>query len=118
MADFPNLKSGYLSTYPLVHETHCPTRILQFLDDSEQRFAIAKPLHRFTLTYHEIDGYDLGLLRTFWESMKGQYDATWQFAWQSGAITGCRFEGDVFAYTEGPRPGRFNVSLRVRQVDR
>ena len=118
MADFPVLKSGFLSKYPLTDETCFPTRVLQFIDDSEQRFPVGRMYRRFSLSYHEIDGYDLGILRSFWESMKGQYDSTWRLFWNGTWIESCRFESDDFVYVEGPKPGRFHVNLRVRQMDR
>lgn len=116
MASLPLLKSGVLCKYPVEHSQEFRTRVIRFLDDSEQRFTVRPPLQRFSLVYRAIDAEDLTRLRQFWESMKGQFDASWSLDWNGEQIERCRFDSDEFKFVESHFPSRFDVILHVVQV--
>jgi hypothetical protein len=116
MANFPTLKSGVVNKYPTTATTRRATKVIQFVDDHEQRWKIAKGLASFNLVYSSLNGYDLSILRNFFRTTKGAFDNT--FSITIGAITydNCGFEDDTFEPTEGTRPNVYDITLRVKQT--
>ncbi len=84
MPTFPILSSGSMKVYsPLSAEAVAMypatlnhgfvTRVLKFINDSEQRFTVRRELFSVVLDFHDIGGYDLGLLMGFFEDLRGMY---------------------------------------------
>ena len=105
--------------------TEYVTGVVRFVNDSEQRWAERAPLARGTLVFTDISSYDLSTLQSFWQSYKGAYvDAAltnvFELAFTDASgnaydFKNCIFEQNDFKATE-MRPGRFSLSLKVRQV--
>jgi hypothetical protein len=115
MANFPNLKSGQVAMYGTGQTLAYNTGVVQFVNDSEQRWRGMPKLFRGTLSYTDLNGYDLGLLQEFFRSCKGRFDATWSLAIEGQTYNYLAFDQDDFTYTEN-LPNRYSCSLKVRQV--
>jgi len=115
MATFPNLKSGKPAMYPATRGRGYMTGTVKFLDQSEQRWKARAPLTRWELTFTGVDGYDLSLVRAFFNSMKGAFDSTWDVTIGGVLYSNCVFEQDDFSPVE-QRNNRHNLTLRFRQV--
>jgi hypothetical protein len=114
MAAFPALKSGRVGMYPLARAVGYSTRVVQFADDSEQRWRGRTRFESFSLEFADVSGYDLGLIRDFWITAKGRMDSTWTIT--VGGVTYARmeFETDAFTVTE-TKPERYAVRLLCKQ---
>ena len=114
---FPNLASGQTAMYPAQRAIALKCRTHRFVDDSEQRYAVAVPLNSWVLEYNSLKIADVNTLRAFFETQKGEFDKTWVFPFDGASFTAMTFEQDDFGYTEeATRPGYFNLQLRCRQV--
>lgn len=115
MASFPNLTCGQPVKYPLQREVHYPCRVLQFGNDTEQRFLIGAQLARFNLQFRRISKADMNTLKGFFETMKGAFDDTWDITLNAELFSYCCFDTDEFKATEN-RHGQYDVALPVRQA--
>jgi hypothetical protein len=115
MATFPALRSGTVGMYPSVLGLAYATEIVQFVNDSEQRWATRVGTGDFELTFTDINGYDLGILLEFFHSTKGQFDSTWSLTINGNTYNNCCFLQDDFAYTDS-KQNRYSTSLKCRQV--
>jgi len=69
MSAFPQLKTGSVVQYPLGTGHRFHTNVLQFIDGSEQRYALqGRSLNHWVLTYGQLDEGEMQLLRNFVES--------------------------------------------------
>ena len=72
MSNFPALKTGVLSQYPVQRTIRFSTDIVQFVDGSEQRFRnFEAPLREWTLSYDLLDEPELQSLRDFFRTLGG-----------------------------------------------
>lgn len=98
------------------------TRVVRFVDDSEQRWVVRPSLFECVLNLQSMNGHDVSALRTFFNSMKGSYvDAaltnTFSITLQGTQYDYCVFAQDDFTITENRgRPNLFDLQLRIRQV--
>jgi hypothetical protein len=115
MPSFPALRSGAVTMYGLQRETRFGTGVVQFCDDSEQRWKAHGALAAFTLEFRNIGGYDLANILEFFRSMKGAFDSTWDLTIDATTNSNLCFDQDEITWTE-TKPDRFSLSLRVRQV--
>lgn len=115
MADFPTLRSGAVTRYGAVRERVHRTEVVQFCDDSEQRWKRKAPEAAFTLALTDLDGYDLSNVLEFFRSMKGRNDKTWNLVLNAVTYPNCAFAQDNITWQEA-RPELFTLSLRCRQV--
>jgi len=67
------LGSGAIAQYPASLVNSYLTRVIQFLNSSEQRWTVRTSLFGCVLEYRGLNGYDLSLLRNFFLSLKGNY---------------------------------------------
>jgi len=126
MALFPTLSSGFVFYYSSSFGQEYLSEVVRFVNDSEQRWAERAPLARVTMVFTDISSYDVSVLESFWLSYKGQYvDAalTNVFELQFTDVSGnaydfkyCIFDQNDFSPTENQKPGRFSLTLKVRQV--
>lgn len=114
MANFPALKTGVVGMYPATLGLTFKTDVVQFVNDTEQRWATWQGVSEFELVFTDIDGYDLSLLVEFFNSVKGQFDATWTLPINGQTYNNCSFLQDDFTYTEA-KPERYSVTLKCRQ---
>lgn len=118
MASFPSLKSGAVTMTPVTRTRRFATDVIQFADDSEQRWASLPTVGGvadFVLSFSSIDGYDLDNIREFWRSMKGRYDSTWDITVAGVLYERMAFDSDEFEATE-TIPNRFNLTLKCIQT--
>lgn len=114
-ATFPALKTGVVGMYPAVLGVQYATEVVQFVNDTEQRWASNPGLGNFELTFTNIDGYDLSVLIDFFRSCKGQFDSTWTLAINGQTYTNCTFLSDDITWLEN-KPERYTLTLKCRQV--
>jgi hypothetical protein len=67
------LSGNALAQYPAGFSHAVVTTVNQFLDDSEQRWVSRAELLTLVLKYHGLNGYDMGLIRDFFDQMTGGY---------------------------------------------
>lgn len=111
---FPALKTGVVGMYPATLGLTYRTDVVQFVNDSEQRWATQPALGEFELTFTAVDGYDLSLVMDFFRSQKGQFDGTWTLTINSNTYNNCTFLDDAFTWTER-KAERYDFTLKCRQ---
>lgn len=99
--------------YPATLGLRFQTEVVRFVADNEQRWATSVALGDFELVFMDINGYDLGLLRAFFDTQKGRFD-TWALPVNGQTYNNCRFTHDDFTWTE-TRPNRYTVTLKCKQ---
>jgi hypothetical protein len=67
------LSSGAMAMYPAALVHAFSTRVVQFVDDSEQRWVVRGELFAATLQYHGVNGYDFSIITAFFNSVFGGY---------------------------------------------
>lgn len=92
-----------------------PTRVVQFLDDTEQRWRCADPLNAWALTFTGMSAADRDSLRNFVATQKGAYDSSWTFGFFLVNYTNMAFEDDSFVEVES-QPRRWDCSVKFRQT--
>jgi hypothetical protein len=115
MAAFPSVRSGSVALYPVTRAREYLTRVVQFSDDSEQRWRVRHPLARFMLEFNDVNGNELSEILEFWRSMKGRFDATWEIAIGGQTYQNMAFDSDDFSFVEN-RPNRYTVRLSCIQT--
>lgn len=96
------------------------TKVVSFLDDSEQRWTQRGKLFYATLSFKSLNGYDLSILRGFFVSQRGMHissDLSSTFDITLGGVNYkyCVFDQDVFQPTVDSGE-RYSVDLRIRQI--
>ena len=115
MASFPTLADGKVTRYPATCATEYLTGVHVFADGTEQRWKKRAPLVKWTLNINEVKAADVETAWTFFNTCKGAFDKTWDITISSVLYSYCSFDTDDFNVTES-RPGRFSLSLPIRQV--
>lgn len=115
MASFPALFSGVVALYPLVATARFPATVLQFTDYKEQRFVRAAGLRRFLIELSGIRKADKDSLQTFFDTVKGGFDHTWDITVSGDLYENMVFETDSFSCRE-TGPEHWTLSLPCRQV--
>ena len=114
------LGAGAMAQYPSTIVQSYATGIVQFVDDSEQRWTSRIVLFGATLEFRGLNGYDLSLIRNFWAQMKGGYvDSalvnTFTITIGGNTYNFCAFDGDEFE-EECERAEQYSLQLKIRQV--
>jgi hypothetical protein len=65
MAQFPRLQTGAACQYPLAAEVLCETRVLRFLDGSEQRIARGGVTRRWRIDYDALTEAEASAVERF-----------------------------------------------------
>lgn len=115
MAVFPALRSGVVGMYPATLGTAFNTEVVQFCNDTEQRWAAWPGVGDFELVFTDINGYDVSTLLDFFRSAKGQLDATWTLTMNGRTWNNCVFLQDDFSWSES-KPERYTITLKCKQV--
>jgi hypothetical protein len=115
MASFPLLASGAAAMYPTTYGPRYNTEVVQFCNDSEQRWVGRAGLADIELVLTNISGYDLSAVVAFFRSSKGSFDSTWQITLVGVTYTSCVFLSDDITWTE-TQPQFFSLSLKIRQT--
>jgi len=128
---FPTLGSGSMTVhgsslndaimqYPASLVNSYITRVIQFVNSSEQRWTVRGNLFGCVLSFQHLNGYDLSLLRNFFNQMKGSYVDPALLNVFSIAISGntynyCHFDGDEFE-AECDSAERYSCKLKISQL--
>jgi hypothetical protein len=114
------LKDNAIAMYPSTLASSFNTRVIKFLNDTEQRFLVNDKLFSCTLQYHGVNGYDMAILRAFFNAMDGMLiDPTLEHSF-SITIDGstydyCGFGQDELDVEVG-RGETFSFELKIIQV--
>lgn len=116
----PTVSASMLAMYPATLRYSYVTRVNQFVNDSEQRWVSRKSLFSAVLEYHSVNGYDLSLVRAFFNTMLGKAsssDLTHTFSINVLGTTYsyCVFDQDELAVQEEPG-NKYSFSLSLLQV--
>ena len=114
-ANFPTIKTGAVAMNGTSRELEMPTKVHEFTDSTEQRWAMRAPLSRFTLVFTDISGYDLANIRQFVATVKGGFDQTWDITLKGITYSNCSLAEDKITFSEPARKNRFTLTLRVVQ---
>jgi hypothetical protein len=114
---FPTLHAGGTAHYGTTRTKRTQTEVIQFGDDSEQRWQSGPALNEFSLELRNIDGVDLSAVRQFFIDQKGENGAAWSITIDGVEYLNCTFLTDVFPVEEPANtPERFDLTLPCRQT--
>jgi len=90
------------------------------LDDEEQRWVVMTSLFSAVLQYRGVNGYDMSIIRAFFNEMQGKYVTpdllhTFSFVFNGVTYWNCAFDSDELEVEES-RGGTFSFELRVKQI--
>ncbi len=96
MSAFPKLKTLAVMQYPAEKRMQSSTRVLQFLDGSEQRFReFERPLRRWVISLELLDSREWSEIEAFFISMQGRTGAfSFTDPWDGTDYQNCSFEED------------------------
>lgn len=116
MPSFPTLTSGEICSYPLTRTRRFRTGVVQFVDGSEQRYAMGNgSLEEFELQAVGVSTTDKNTVRDFYLARGGPLDSGWDLTLEGTTRHNCTFvEASFLAEQQGYN--RWNVSVRVRQT--
>ncbi len=97
MAEFPKLKTGAVMQYPARRTASYSTRVLRFVDGSEQRYRrYGSPLKAWVIRLELLDEEELRSLEEFFLSQQGAlYDFSFTDPYDNTTYPSCRLEGDA-----------------------
>jgi len=105
MADFPKLKTGVQAQYPLTRELTSTTRVLPFLDGTEQRYTLKRPRRRWVVDLTMLDEGEAAVVEAFVQSHLETLETfTFTDPWSGAAYASCVLENPeqtVRALAEG-----------------
>ena len=115
MADFPQLKTGSVAQYPLRRSIRQVVDWLEFLDGSEQRCAITRPLREWVVRLHLLDEQEVSTVKTFIDQQRGVC-GRFQFRDPADGVLypNCSFDADSCDF-ELTSQGRASTELRIRE---
>lgn len=99
MSSFPTLKTGAIQQYPAQRASQLSTRVVRFIDGSEQRFGnYAEPIRQWVVQVELLDETELHVLREFFRTNAGP-GGTFSFTdpWDGSEYPSCSFEKDEMA---------------------
>lgn len=96
MSDFPLLKTGAVMQYPARKALTFSTRVLRFVDGSEQRFRqFGAPLRRWVIHLELLDEAEMSALEEFFRARQGAYgDFSFTDPWEGVEYPNCSFDQD------------------------
>jgi len=128
---FPTLGSGSMTVhgsslndaimqYPASLVNSYITRVIQFVNSSEQRWTVRGNLFGCVLSFQHLNGYDLSLLRNFFVQMKGSFvdDAllnTFSMTIAGVSYSYLHLDSDSFE-SECDSAERYSCKLKISQV--
>jgi hypothetical protein len=116
MGDFPVLKTGAVIQYPAIRAIEYSTRVLRFLDGTEQRFRdYGAPVLRWVIRLDLLDEEEMAKLEDFFRSEQGRTGTfTFTDPWDSTEHPNCSLDNDWIQLRFGG-PGRGSTGLVVRK---
>ena len=108
---------GSQALYPVVRTVQFMTDISINLNASEQRVRMRPALHRFKLSYRDVNATETANFKSFYDTQKGTFDSTWDFTLDSTTYSSMAFEDSDFKVTESPSwPLLYDFELNARQT--
>ena len=116
MSAFPVLKTGAVMQYPAGRKVDHQTRVLVFLDGSEQRFReSAGPARRWIIRLDYLDETEMAAVEGFMIAQQGRLGSfSFTDPWDGAVFADCSLESDVHAL-EFREVFRGSVSLVVKE---
>jgi len=115
MATFPILKTGAVAQYPVTRTLQFSTKILRFVDGTEQRFReFKRPLRRWVIRLDLLDEGELAAVEDFFQSQQGRAGSfSFTDPWDGTPYPNCSLDHDgMDAYLQGPDRGRATLIVR------
>ncbi len=114
MPDFPLLSTGAVMQYPARRTASFVTRVVRFLDGSEQRFKVwPAPLLSWVIRLDLLTEEELNALREFFRERTGRaQDFRFVDPWDESVHEHCTFDSDQFEVTllgEGNGESKFVI---------
>lgn len=96
MNEFPKLKSGAISQYPVTRTAQHVTWVGRFVDGAEQRFRQSRGVKRqWILDLRLLSEDEIGLIRSFFEEIGGRAGVfSFEDPFDSATYPRCRFGAD------------------------
>lgn len=115
-----SLRDDSIAMFPATISSNYTTRVTRFLGDQEQRWSVRRALVSFVLQYKGVNGYDLSVIRAFFDEVMGRYvsDAllnTFKITLSGVEYQYCVFEQDEIETNVG-RGETYEFELKIRQV--
>lgn len=116
MGDFPVLKTGAVAQYPASKSVRFSTRVLSFLDGSEQRWReYGAPIRRWAIRLDLLDDSELTALEQFFVTQQGQLgDFSFTDPWDATEYLSCSLEVESVTL-EHTEEGRSKTALVVKE---
>ena len=116
MSTFPQLKTGAVIQYPATREIRSATRVLTFVDGSEQRYRErAAPLRRWVIRLDLLDEEEIRRIEEFFVSEQGRFGSfVFVDPWDGREFANCSLEADRMT-AEYQQEAQVKVALVVRQ---
>ncbi len=116
MSEFPKLKTGAVMQYPAQRSRTYLTRVLCFVDGSEQRYRESgRALHRWVVRLDQLDEAELSGLQEFFSMQQGRFGSfSFVDPWDGAAYSSCSLENDVHAW-EVQDEARSRTMLIIRE---
>lgn len=96
MASFPKLSTGCIAQYPSAREIATKTRVLTYLDGSEQRFRqLGSVQKRWIVRFQNATEREIAAMEHFFLLLRGSADAfTFTDPWDGREYDNCSLESD------------------------
>lgn len=114
MSSFPTLRTGAVLQYGSGYELRFETRVLRFVDGSEQRFRLrGKGGRRWLIRLEMLDEGELAALENFAAAMQGS-NQEFEFTdpWDGLLYSRCRLQNDALELVQaGPHRGLAQLEI-------
>lgn len=116
MAVFPVLKTGAVAQYPSDRRIESATQVHEFVDGSEQRWALySAPVRRWLIRLDLLDEAEMFRLEEFFTEQRGEAgEFAFTDPWDGTVYPRCSFESGVMEL-DFDGPGRGTLELIVRE---
>ena len=117
MASFPKLSTGALAQYGSSYTLAFQTRVIRYVDGSEQRYADrGTPVRRWTIALRQLTPGELAAVQEFFREQRGR-EGTFSFTdpWTDSEHTTCCFDADVLE-TQANDELNASATLVIREV--
>jgi hypothetical protein len=116
MSTFPVLKTGASAQYPVTRSLVHATRVLQFLDGSEQRYRrYGKVQHTWVVRLSLLDEMELQQYENFFRIQRGKHGSfSFTDPWSGREYANCSMDTDTVDL-DSQDVGRGSITVRIRE---
>lgn len=113
MATFPILKTGAVAQYPSSREIVSRSRVMRFVDGSEQRFQTEAAYRRWSIEFDLLDESEAAAVVTFAQQVQGMSQVfAFTDPWTGIVYPRCRLADDVVVLSlDGGHRARTRLSI-------